>query len=130
MATIIIADDPISFDTEVVHADRPVVVEFWAPWCGPCRLVAPELQALADFHADSIKVVKVNVDANTEIVASYGIQSVPTVTLFFDGQLMAESIGAKPRPEIEADLGLTPTWAAPGQPAPIRTRLAQDRPRN
>lgn len=112
MTMITNADDPVTFDTEVLHADRPVVVEFWAPWCGPCRLVAPELEKLADSQADAVKMVKVNVDASAGLALAYDVQSVPTVALFYEGKVVARSIGAKPRSAIEADLGLTPYRAA------------------
>ena len=84
----------------------PVVVDFWADWCGPCRMVAPELEALAADRHD-LKVVKVDVEANPTVAARYGIQGIPTIALFRDGQPVAASIGAKPRRAIEADLGLS-----------------------
>lgn len=106
MAAITHADDPQAFNAEVLQAAVPVVVDFWAAWCGPCRMVAPELEALAAAHGDALKVVKVDVDANEEVAARYGIQGIPTIGLFRGGQLVARSVGAKPRRAIEADLGL------------------------
>ena len=106
MTTITHADDPVSFDTEVLQSTVPVVVDFWAAWCGPCRLVGPELEKLAEAHGDAVKVVKVDVDANQTIAGRYGIQGIPTIALFRDGQPVAASVGAKPRAAIEADLGL------------------------
>jgi thioredoxin 1 len=106
MSSPVHADDPTSFDTEVLRADLPVVVDFWAAWCGPCRMVAPELDALAAEHAGRLKVVKVNVDANPSVAARYGIMSIPTIGLFRTGELVATSIGAKPHRLIEAELGL------------------------
>ncbi|MFN2505564.1 MAG: thioredoxin [Acidimicrobiales bacterium] len=100
------ANDISTFDATVLHADRPVVVDFWAPWCGPCRLVAPELDALAAAHGDRLHVVKVNVDANPTVALRYGIQGIPTIGLFRGGKLVATSVGAKPRRAIEADLGI------------------------
>lgn len=101
------ANDTSTFDNTVLHADRPVVVDFWAPWCGPCRLVAPELDALASAHGDRLRVVKVNVDANPTVALRYGIQGIPTIGLFRGGKLVATSVGAKPRRAIEADLGIS-----------------------
>jgi thioredoxin 1 len=106
MATITHADDPATFDTEVLQSTVPVVVDFWAAWCGPCRMVGPELEKLADAHGGTVKVVKVDVDANGTIASRYGIQGIPTIALFRDGQPVAASVGAKPRAAIEADLGL------------------------
>ncbi len=108
MSTITHADTPAAFDTEVLQSTVPVVVDFWAPWCGPCRMVAPELEKLADAHGGTIKVVKVDVDANGAVASRYGIQGIPTIALFRDGRAVAQSVGAKPRAAIEADLGLTP----------------------
>ena len=105
MSALIHADSPAAFDTEVLQSTVPVVVDFWAAWCGPCRMVAPELEALAADRSD-LKVVKVDVDANPGVASQYGIQGIPTIALFRDGRLVAASVGAKPRRAIEADLGL------------------------
>lgn len=109
MATITHADGPATFDTEVLQSTVPVVVDFWAEWCGPCRMVGPELEKLADAHGDAVKVVKVDVDANRKIAKRYGIRGIPTIALFRDGKAVATSVGAKPRAAIEADLGLAST---------------------
>ena len=105
MTTLLHADDLTTFTTEVLESDLPVVVDFWAAWCGPCRAVAPELEALASERSD-IKVVKVDVDANPIVAAQYGIQSIPTVALFRGGKPVAASIGAKPRRMLERELGI------------------------
>ena len=107
MTTITHADTPAAFDLEVLQSTVPVVVDFWAAWCGPCRLVSRELEKLAEAHGSAIKVVKVDVDANGAVANRYGIQGIPTIALFRDGQAIVQSVGAKPRAAIEADLGLT-----------------------
>lgn len=104
MSAITNADDS-TFAAEVLESDVPVIVDFWAAWCGPCRMVAPELEALAA-ERDDVKVVKVDVDAAQTTAMNYRIQSIPTIGLFKNGELAAMSIGAKPRAGIEADLGL------------------------
>ena len=103
--------DASSFQREVLESPVPVVVDFWAEWCGPCRMIAPELEALASNHGAALKVVKVDVDAAPGIAQRYGISGIPTIALFRDGRTVATSVGAKPRALIEADLGL----AAAGQ---------------
>lgn len=104
MPAITHADDS-NFASEVLDADRPVVVDFWADWCAPCRLVGPELESLAA-DRDDVKVVKVDVDAAPQTATNYQIRGIPTIALFKDGRLAAQSVGAKPRAAIESDLGL------------------------
>ncbi|MHB8263227.1 MAG: thioredoxin [Acidimicrobiales bacterium] len=107
MANVLHADDPGTFDEAVLQSDVPVVVDFWAGWCGPCLMVAPEVEALADEHGDSVKVVKVDVDRNPSVASRYGVMSIPTIALFEKGELTATSVGAKPRHAIRRDLGLS-----------------------
>ncbi|HLA80096.1 MAG TPA: thioredoxin [Thermoleophilia bacterium] len=85
----------------------PVVVDFWAPWCGPCRMVGPVLEKLAADHPDKVSVIKVNVDENQELAARYGIMSIPTVIMFDGGALKTQLIGARNQKDYEAEFGLS-----------------------
>ncbi len=94
------------FDDLVSTATVPVVVDFWAPWCGPCRMVAPVLEKMAADHPDKVTVVKVNVDENQELAARYGIMSIPTVMMFDGGEQKAQLIGARGQKDYEREFGL------------------------
>ena len=94
------------FETEVLQSTEPVVVDFWAEWCGPCRAVAPVLDQIADERADELRVVKVNIDEEPELAQRYGILSIPTIVLFKGGEPAAAAIGAQPKRMLERSLGL------------------------
>jgi thioredoxin 1 len=93
-----------TFDTEVLMSDKPVVVDFWAEWCGPCRMVSPILEELSNEHGDKIAFVKLNVDENPQVAASYRITSIPTLNVYSGGQVVKQIIGAKPKSAIKGDL--------------------------
>jgi thioredoxin len=107
MGNVLRADDEATFQQEVIDSKVPVVVDFWAAWCGPCRAIAPEIEALAAQYGSAIKVVKVDVDANQEVAGRYGIRGIPTIGLFEGGKLTKQAVGARPRHAIEAELGLS-----------------------
>jgi thioredoxin len=98
--------DTKGFDEVVSTSEVPVVVDFWAPWCGPCRMVGPVLEQLASDHADKVNVIKVNVDVNQELAARYGIMSIPTVIMFDGGELKTQLIGARNQKDYEKEFGL------------------------
>ncbi len=89
-----------NFESEVINSDRPVLVDFWAAWCGPCRMLAPAVARLAEEHPE-IKVGKVNVDEEVELAAAFGIVSIPTLILFSNGQPVRHTMGAQPYEDLE-----------------------------
>jgi thioredoxin 1 len=103
MADITTVTD-VDFQTEVVEADKPVLVDFWAPWCGPCRMVAPVLEEIAKERGDDIQIVKLNIDENPETAAKYQVMSIPTLILFKDGDVAHKVIGALPKRRLDAEL--------------------------
>jgi thioredoxin len=97
-----------TFEAEVLEGSKqtPVLVDFWAEWCGPCHAVSPVLEKIADERAGELKLVKINIDENQEIAGRYGIMSIPTMILFKDGEPAAAAIGARPKGDLERQLGL------------------------
>jgi thioredoxin 1 len=95
-----------TWDAEVADSDTPVVVDFWAPWCGPCRMVSPELEKLAERLGSSVKFVKVNVDDNGELAMKYGIMSIPTIAKFVGGSLETQVVGARGADALAKELGI------------------------
>jgi thioredoxin 1 len=97
-----VTDD--SFQAEVLESEQPVLVDFWAPWCGPCRVVAPVLEEIAAEQADKLRIVKLNVDDNQRTAAQYGVMSIPTMIVFKNGQPAKTIVGAYPKKRLEAEL--------------------------
>ncbi len=95
-----------NFDSEIAEASLPLIVDFWAPWCGPCRMVGPVVEELAGEHADKVVVGKVNVDENPATATKFGIMSIPTIILFKDGQAAKKVIGARPKADLEREFEL------------------------
>ena len=90
-----------NFNEEVVNSDRPVLIDFWAPWCGPCRMVVPLVEQIAEERSD-IKVVKINVDEEQELAAQFGVMSIPTLMVVKNGEVVSKSVGAKNKQQILA----------------------------
>lgn len=105
-ATMEITLTKTNFEAEVLKSDKPVLVDFWAPWCGPCRMLAPVLAEVAAEKGDKIKVGKVNVDEESDLAAQYDISGIPAILLFKNGQVVGTSVGYKPKPELETFIAI------------------------
>ena len=93
-----------SFDADVLKNDKPVLVDYWAEWCAPCRMVAPVLEEIAQEHGDKLDVVKLNIDDNPETAQRYGIMQIPTLGVFSGGEVVKQIIGAKPKAALLSEL--------------------------
>lgn len=93
-----------TFDQDVLKSDQPVLVDFWAPWCGPCRAVGPILEEIAGQHGEKLTVVKLNIDENPATAAKYGITSIPMMNVFVGGEVVKSVLGAHPKPKLLREL--------------------------
>ena len=93
-----------NFENEVMKSNIPVLIDFWAPWCGPCRMMGPIIEQLAEEYEGKAKVGKVNVDEEGELSQAFGVMSIPTIVLVKDGKIVKQAVGARPKTEVEAML--------------------------
>jgi thioredoxin 1 len=102
MGTKTVTDE--TFEAEVLSSDKPVLVDYWAEWCGPCKMVAPVLEAIAEEHGDKLTIVKLNVDENPQVTQKYGILNIPTLGVFVSGEVVKELVGARPKAALLREL--------------------------
>jgi thioredoxin 1 len=100
MATIKTTDS--DFSTDVLQADKPVLVDFWAEWCGPCKAIGPALEEISETHGDAVSIVKLNIDENPMTPQQFNVRGIPTLLLFRDGEVIAEKVGALPKSQLES----------------------------
>ena len=94
-----------NFEQEVLHSDKPVLIDFWAPWCGPCRMLSPVISEIAEEYGDKIKVCKVNVDDEGELAASFNVMSIPTLVVVKNGKVTNSAVGVRPKAQIVEMMG-------------------------
>ena len=99
MATTAVSD--ASFEADVLKSDKPVLVDFWAEWCGPCKMIGPALEEISDELADKVTIAKINIDDNPDAPAKYGVRGIPTMILFDKGQIVETKVGAAPKSAIQ-----------------------------
>ncbi|MCM8556877.1 thioredoxin TrxA [Sphingomicrobium sediminis] len=99
MATTAVTDQ--SFEADVLKSDKPVLVDFWAEWCGPCRMIAPALEEISEELGEKLTIAKINIDENPETPGRYGVRGIPTMVLFKNGEAVAQKVGAAPRGQIQ-----------------------------
>lgn len=100
MATKTVTDS--SFATDVLNADGPVLVDFWAEWCGPCRMIAPALEEISEEMSGKVTIAKINIDENPDAPAKYGVRGIPTMILFKGGQKVGDMVGARPKSQLQS----------------------------